>query len=159
MKYDIVDDNQTDTRYPFDPKANALEIEKRNKFKKNPGVRVAMVRSTGGMYIFGPAKSYSMLYPQELLSYINQEDFESFISEVNESIKKYWPCFFTFIIAFGFALLTCFISLYLPKVCLDDTERFVGYVLDRWNETWQIKGIKVEYRRYLFSSYLEFYKL
>ena len=40
MKYDIVDDNQTDTRYPFDPKANALEIEKRNKFKKNPGVRV-----------------------------------------------------------------------------------------------------------------------
>ena len=61
-----------------------------------------------------------MEYPTDLQPFISKEDFEQFIHEVNEVILKYWPCLFTFVLALAFSVLTCFLSLYLPKVCIED---------------------------------------
>ncbi|CAD8108492.1 unnamed protein product [Paramecium primaurelia] len=160
MSYEACD-LQTDSRYPFDPRANAFELAKMESIrrKQHPLILITRVKSSGVHYFIGPSKSYSNEYPSELEPYITKDDFESFINEVNDVIVKYWPCFFTFILAFAFSVVTCFLSLYLPRVCIEDVQRFLGYVIERWNETWEEKGIKVEYKRNLLNSELQFYKL
>lgn len=39
---------------------------------------------------------------------------------------------------------------------MDEVQKFLGYVLERWNETWNERGIYIEYKRWLCSSMIEF---
>lgn len=53
-------------------------------------------------------------------------------------------------------IFTCFFSLMLPMSCIDETIKFLHYVLERWNETWNPRGVFVDWKRTLWGSYLEF---
>jgi hypothetical protein len=87
--------------------------------------------------------------------FIDREEYNTFINDINSALEKYWPCTFTFVLAYTFCIITAFLSLFLPKVCLDDVTKFLHYALERWNETWNPRGIMVDWKRDCFSSYLE----
>jgi hypothetical protein len=48
------------------------------------------------------------------------------------------------------------LSLFLPKTCIDDVAKFVNYVLERWNETWNPRGVFVDWKRTCTGSFFEF---
>jgi hypothetical protein len=117
---------------------------------------VAKLYGVGSHYLYGPSNAYDDTFPQALGPFVTREEFRVLMSEVNGQIGKYWPCLFTFIIAYTCCITTCFFSLLLPKCCLDDVIKFLNYVLERWNETFNPRGVFVDWRRNCTSSFIEF---
>jgi len=119
-------------------------------------VVLVKVNSIGSHYLYGPSSAYSEQYPPELTRFVSRDEFKGLMGEINGTIGKYWPCLFTFILAYGCCVMTCFFSLTLPKCCLDDVVKFLNYVLERWNETLNPRGVLVDWKRNCTGSYIEF---
>ena len=62
-------------------------------------------------WINGFCPAYSTDYPSELQGYINSEQFENMMENINEAIVEYMPCCFCF--AYGYICCLCTLGRYI----------------------------------------------
>lgn len=80
-------------------------------------------------FVTGIARAYDDDFPMELKHLIKQQDFETAINQINNTIKDYWPCFFCMCCGYTCCPLTLGISLLCPNLCIKDvrSDKMMGY--------------------------------
>ncbi len=68
-----------------------------------------------GDTIGGIAYHYKEFYPPELEPYIEFDDYQKVMTDINETVKSYWPCFFTICMGYALCPVTLGLSLLLPR--------------------------------------------
>lgn len=77
------------------------------------------IKCSGSSYMLSSLRShYDGEYLPILKDYITENEFQTFLCDINDVISKYWPSRKVFIAAFVFIPLTFGFSLMLPLCCL-----------------------------------------
>lgn len=121
-------------------------------------MEIVRVPAKGSQYcLMGFAYNYSEDYPSALIPYLTREEFNLFITQLNEITSQTYPGKCTLATVYGCALFTCFLSLFIPKVCFDEGFRQIELFVGEQNISWEPKKIQVRLDRDMRKgSYLVF---
>lgn len=111
----------------------------------------------GFLFISGIASQYDTTYNIQLQSIMNEQEYEIFIQQVNNSLEAFWPCMPCF--AFGYVCACCSfgLSFLLPNICLSEAEMSCRNVLNNFNAKplYYDRKIQFELRKRCHYSYIE----
>jgi len=68
-----------------------------------------------GKTLGGISYHYKEQYFPELEPYIDFDDFQQVMTDINETVKSFWPCFFTICLGYVLCPVTLGLSLLLPR--------------------------------------------
>ena len=63
----------------------------------------------------GVANTYDKSYPEELKPFIEFDDYQTVITDINDVITSFWPCIWAILIGYLFCPITIGLSLLIPK--------------------------------------------
>jgi hypothetical protein len=78
-----------------------------------------VIMSIGTRFISGVAHHYKDKFPKELEPYIEFDDYQRVISDINDILRMFWPCFAAMCIGYFFCPITLGLSLLIPKYNID----------------------------------------
>ena len=58
---------------------------------------------------------------------MTREDFETCINQINNTLSDYWPCCLCMACGYAFCVCTAGLSLFCPKVCINDVRIKIQY--------------------------------
>lgn len=101
----------------------------------------AVLRPVSKTWVNGLSSSYDEQYPPMLEGRIETVEFKQTISEINDALFDYWPCFFCFGFGYFFCLCTLGLSFCPALVCVRDARGHVEGVLEDINVRFRGRGI------------------
>lgn len=69
----------------------------------------------GNKFIGGISYHYKEYYPPELEAYIEFDDYQRIFTDINETVKSFWPWAFTICLGYFLCPFTLGLSLLMPK--------------------------------------------
>jgi len=117
--------------------------------------QVIIIPSQGDS-IGGIAYHYKEFYPPELESIIEFDDYQKVMTDINETVKSYWPCFFTICMGYVLCPVTLGLSLCLPRICVNDAEGEIRRIVEGANaDYFHPKGAQLEFKKEFFKSWFQ----